>query len=551
MPQPRLRPRAYSCFPSASAAPDAARSSVHRTQSTGAAPSSLVDSLDLSSPLLPIEDGTPRSRLPLEAGWLLYLLSRVEEAEAGVRALRAWIVVENGSSSSGDSTSSSDGGLELEGITEDEEDVRVQPVEMEWEVVRRRGSKRAPVGRPLPVVELKSGKEALEAIGLLEHFISTSTKFLNGIKLQLTSLSPSPLSTSPFSLSPDARLQLDHFLADYHPLPSFPSLDLLPLLSRLDDGKKSAAHSATSLFNRVVEELGGLQLILTSLPSNPPLEAVREYFVEESERLSKIIHSLQSTTTSTLHSLSTLSPLSTLQSSTSTTLSHLYVEATELSSLLSHSSTAAFDEATRIYHRALEGGRKRLLRYEELPQDWKNNQHILSGYRFIGIDRWGAILRSAFEFHNETINIHSHFLGFLSLLYLLFSILPVSPAASPTSHWGDFAISLLFILAGLKCLLCSTIWHLLSGCAHTGWHRGAACVDYVGISGLIAASVMGMEYYGLYCRPELAKGYMTFTAALGVTGMIIPWVCFSPSRDRADEMCRNHGSTCASTRCGE
>lgn len=49
-------------------------------------------------------------------------------------------------------------------------------------------------------------------------------------------------------------------------------------------------------------------------------------------------------------------------------------------------------------------------------------------------------------------------------------------------------------------------------------------MDYVGISGLIAASVMGISYYGFYCKPQVASAYMVFSATCGVVGMILPWV---------------------------
>jgi predicted membrane channel-forming protein YqfA (hemolysin III family) len=183
-------------------------------------------------------------------------------------------------------------------------------------------------------------------------------------------------------------------------------------------------------------------------------------------------------------------------------------------------------------------------------------------------------LRSAFEWHNEvrnfviilleakltssrqTINIQSHFVGFLSLVYLLVWLLPGSPHWLPHSHRADTAIAFLFIGAAMKCLLCSAAWHLLSGCATGHWHRGAACVDYVGISGLIAASVMGVEYYGFYCRPNLSAAYMTFSAVLGVSGMVLPWVRSSPALLFAESLTnslaatRNPGSTSVVTRCG-
>ena len=482
--------------PSTSAIPDAvARPARPRAQTCHPEPeraedrrSSLLDSLDLSASI-------PNALYSLRE----YLMGKVEEAEFQLSALKVYVEESEleDSGSSGDNESD------------------------EWEVVTRKRGKsprqndNEPERTPSP-----SPQEVTEAISTIEQFIKTASGFLDAIRSELPFISGNSIPSSPllhFQLSPDTRLALDHFLED-HPLPAFP-LDVVRLRTILDDSKTSATNSATALLTRVLNEMTGLQQVLVQLTSNvsltvesslpstpplPPLASVREYFSSESDRLSKTIHSISHSTTSTLQHISdaTTSNLHTLQVQTTDSLNagiaHLREEATELTTLLSTSSSAAYDEAARIYHAALEGGRKRLLRYEELPQDWKNNQHILSGYRFIGIDRWGAILRSAFQFHNETINIHSHFFGFLSLLYLACFILPNSPAASPDAHWGDMAIAALFIGAGMKCLLCSTAWHLLSGCASEGWHRGAACVDYVGISGLIAASVMGMEVRRLF-----------------------------------------------------
>jgi len=40
------------------------------------------------------------------------------------------------------------------------------------------------------------------------------------------------------------------------------------------------------------------------------------------------------------------------------------------------------------------------------------NKHILGGYR-IGYDSWSATVCSLFQLHNETVNIWTHFCGFI------------------------------------------------------------------------------------------------------------------------------------------
>lgn len=497
---PRLRPRAYSVHPS----------SVKSSSPLGYG-TTLLQSLDnLSS--------------SKSAIWSLceYIRVKLDEAELDIKTLKAFVEESESSSSSGDDSGGSSAGENFNDDGDEEGD------EDEWEVVTRgKGKAKAKLSKKKKVSSLPKRTTRAESIGsissasssttatddisALEQFIQTASNFLSAVKSELSAVTSSSQSSSSlvqFQLSTDARLALESFLIN-HPIPSFPTLHLR---ERLDESKRSAAQSASALFNRVSTELLGLQQVLAhlanlesntafvtsclpsipSIPSIPtidistaqlpPLQGLREYFSAESDRLS-----------STLSTLASSGPVTSLiQLGTDTTASIVH-EANELTSLLSTTSSAAFDEATRIYHAALEGGRKRLLSYEELPFEWRNNEHITSGYRYIAIDRWQYLLKSAFEIHNETINIQTHFVGFLSLCYLLIWRLPHSPHASPDSHWMDTTIAALFIGAAMKCLLCSAAWHVLSGCATRHWHAGAACVDYVGISGLIAASVIAME----------------------------------------------------------
>lgn len=46
----------------------------------------------------------------------------------------------------------------------------------------------------------------------------------------------------------------------------------------------------------------------------------------------------------------------------------------------------------------------------------------------------------------------------------------------------------------------------------------------MGISFLITASVLMIEYYGYYCRPVTRAGYMIFTTAVGSIGVFAPFL---------------------------
>jgi len=167
--------------------------------------------------------------------------------------------------------------------------------------------------------------------------------------------------------------------------------------------------------------------------------------------------------------------------------------------------------------RAREQG---LLKYEELPVPWRINPHILKGYRFS--DSKIECVRSIFGVSNETVNIWSHALGFIVMLSVAFYFYPSSTHFSLYTK-TDVFIAAVFFFAACKCLVCSTIWHTMNCVADQTLMERFACVDYTGISLLIAASIMTTEYTAFYCEPVSRWGYMTATAILGIAGTILPW----------------------------
>jgi adiponectin receptor len=175
--------------------------------------------------------------------------------------------------------------------------------------------------------------------------------------------------------------------------------------------------------------------------------------------------------------------------------------------------------------RAKEHG---LIKYEDLPDPWKINPHILRGYRFSE----GKLdcLRSVVSIHNELFNIWSHALGLLIVLAVAFYFYPTSVNFSLSTK-TDVVIAAVFFFAAIKCLACSTIWHTMNSISHQTLLERFACVDYTGISLLVAASIMTTEYAAFYCEPTSRWIYMLTTGILGVGGVILPW---HPTFNRQD-----------------
>lgn len=180
--------------------------------------------------------------------------------------------------------------------------------------------------------------------------------------------------------------------------------------------------------------------------------------------------------------------------------------------------------------RAIVAARERhLISYEELPIPWRVNPHILHGYRF-SETKIDCIKSAFFSFSNETCNIWSHGLGFIMVLSIAFYFYPNSQIFNYHTT-ADKLVNGLFFLAAGKAMLCSTIWHTFSGIAHQHVMERFACVDYSGISLLIAVSIMTTEYTAFYNEPISRWFYMSFTCIFGIAGVILPW---RPSFNRAD-----------------
>jgi len=179
----------------------------------------------------------------------------------------------------------------------------------------------------------------------------------------------------------------------------------------------------------------------------------------------------------------------------------------------------------RALARAKEHG---LLKYEDLPEPWRVNPHIHKGYRF-SEGPW-ACVRSVFGLHNELFNIWSHVIGLVLVLAVAFYFYPRNVNFHLSTN-ADVFVAAVFFFAACKCLVCSTIWHTMNSISHQSLLERFACVDYTGISFLVASSIITTEYAAFYCEPLSRSIYMGATAALGIGGVILPW---HPTFNRAD-----------------
>lgn len=148
--------------------------------------------------------------------------------------------------------------------------------------------------------------------------------------------------------------------------------------------------------------------------------------------------------------------------------------------------------------------------------DWaKDNKYIKSYYRKTN-ENWKYYFKSIFKWHNETINIWTHLLGFFGVLCSNIYINIYYDVGKYKSQ--DFCINI-FTCCMMFCYLFSSIMHLFYPknekiCSKTQF------LDYTGINILIASTFATFIYYAFYCERTIQIIY--YSIILSISIIILP-----------------------------
>ena len=148
----------------------------------------------------------------------------------------------------------------------------------------------------------------------------------------------------------------------------------------------------------------------------------------------------------------------------------------------------------------------KLVRYADVPHWIQDNTFIHAGYRPISHSTT-ACLQSLSYLHNESVNIYTHLLPSLSILFLSTSLYAFFVSEYPDATLTDRLVLGLFLAGAAGCFGASALFHTL--CNHSErvcgiWLR----VDFVGILVLMETSFVSGVHVAFFCEREMVRGYI-------------------------------------------
>jgi len=168
------------------------------------------------------------------------------------------------------------------------------------------------------------------------------------------------------------------------------------LVSHLPDVNDVRSHLPDiNISDQVREKIDLLRSHLPDLPFHAPLN----YIPILTEHLDSLYTHLSSPKiTSTVPSVTPLLVLNELLDKIVT--SELYHNLKSPEKAVEDMFEKTTHDVKVAVQRSLNGSR--LIKYVDLPKEWRNNPFVHRGYRFIPIDKWPLIILSLFALHNET-----------------------------------------------------------------------------------------------------------------------------------------------------
>jgi len=172
--------------------------------------------------------------------------------------------------------------------------------------------------------------------------------------------------------------------------------------------------------------------------------------------------------------------------------------------------------STKTQTKAEPDSRHTLVGFNDLQKWQQDNQDILSGYRRASYS-YSTSLQSMLHWHNESINIWTHFLPGLLVVPLAIFLYDALKSRYEMASSADVYVMSCFLICVGSGMLMSGMFHTLSN--HSPkvakfWNH----LDYAGIAFMIWGSFVPSLFYGFWCEPALKQTYWTMVSILGSQG---------------------------------
>lgn len=154
-----------------------------------------------------------------------------------------------------------------------------------------------------------------------------------------------------------------------------------------------------------------------------------------------------------------------------------------------------------------------LLTYDDLPDWYRDNRFTRSGYRPAS-SSWLTCAGSLGHLHNETVNIYTHLVPAICLLFGQVIVYNAISYTYPESSMLDRVVFGCNLGAATITMILSTVYHTMMN--HSSLSNLMLRVDYVGILTLILGSFFSGIYVGFYCEPSLRLIYWTMIIAFSI-----------------------------------
>lgn len=148
---------------------------------------------------------------------------------------------------------------------------------------------------------------------------------------------------------------------------------------------------------------------------------------------------------------------------------------------------------------------QRLLSYNEVPEWYSDNPHILTGYRPISNSN-RACLSSLFYLHNESINIYSHLIPAILFFLAEWTLYQYVQIWYPYTPVRDQIIFAFFLLTATICLGLSATFHTLMNHSEHICHFWLQ-LGFIGIVILTLGDFVSGINMVFYCEHDLKRIY--------------------------------------------